>query len=398
MSRRPVLMIALIIMIIIAIITVAVFVFIRNQVESQIMDGPDMIDGNPLGQPITTTDPDPNPATDPGAPTDPATDPGTPVAAAPVPLPEGVTLTGLKFNQSGSWMGPWFTLRKTEDGFEARIGYSQLFWEEMDGADYETEAYWVNGSTVREEEQRAAEGDYSDRVSRVHCSEVEVAELLDSLLAYNVLSWDGFDESESAPPGVLDMDDRFDFRLLFSDGSTVSAEGYNCVPPGFNEVSRLLYDFFTAREDYSAYYPAEFPEAGEVRRLYIACPAYSVPGMPYFKVELTRGRKQWIFVLEDPHGDFITKGFSVSDYAFVDDEDTLPFADFLDLLREYGFAERNGQSSSGGDSRQYLEIRLYYENGQEYEYITNEYPANYETFQKACVNLMYEKYRRLSGN
>ena len=35
MSQRPVLMIALIIMIIIAIITVAVFVFIRNQVESQ---------------------------------------------------------------------------------------------------------------------------------------------------------------------------------------------------------------------------------------------------------------------------------------------------------------------------------------------------------------------------
>ena len=70
----------------------------------------------------------------------------------------------------------------------------------------------------------------------------------------------------------------------------------------------------------------------------------------------------------------------------------------MDLLRQSGYAEYNGTNSSAGNSRQYLQIRLRYANGQEYEFNTNVFPENYETFQKACVHLMYEKYRKLSGN
>ncbi len=69
----------------------------------------------------------------------------------------------------------------------------------------------------------------------------EVIEKLIGILdTYNVYAWDGFSESN---PDVLDGE-FFSFRVIFSDGEVISAQGDNAFPPDYfraaGEIEQLL--------------------------------------------------------------------------------------------------------------------------------------------------------------
>ena len=72
--------------------------------------------------------------------------------------------------------------------------------------------------------------------------------LTKQLLEYNVLTWDGFSESRSNDPDMLDGDSAFMLKLLFSDGTSVKASGYNAEPANGNEILSLIVRFFMAAE------------------------------------------------------------------------------------------------------------------------------------------------------
>ncbi len=145
-------------------------------------------------------------------------------------LPEGVTLEGLKFHVAGSYIGPYYSIRHTDEGFIVCTSFEEMFWPEIDGED--TEA--------------ADPGEYEAYTT---VNGKEIAGLNEALLEYNILAWDGFDRYVSAPEGVLDMDDFFTFSALYSDGRVISAKGYNAVPPDYNSIAGILLDFFGRYEN-----------------------------------------------------------------------------------------------------------------------------------------------------
>ena len=301
------------------------------------------------------------------------------ILTAPQALPAGAVLTGLKYRTEGTAIGPALSIRLTDEGYEVRTSGSELYWPEIDGEDWQ--------------ELQANESDYG-RTSTVIVPAEEIDQLVKVLLEYDILAWNGFDGHVSAPEGVLDMDDSFRFAMTFSDGTTVKARGYNSWPPNGNDITRTLSRFFHAHEDWSAYYPKEFPDA-EVDLMAIAIPRYSSPRGEYFRLELNPIRKQWVFSCQDPEGHFLEKGINISTYDTTDEE--LPVGRYLDLLEKYGFPALNGENSSDGDGEQSLEITIHFANGQEYSLTTNDYPDGYEEFRKECIPLMYKTYRHFAG-
>ena len=297
---------------------------------------------------------------------------GTSVKREREALPVGVVLKGLKFHQTGSADDIHFSIRELQEGYEVRMSYDELFWMDMD--DYDSEE------------------DSSVRVSRVIVDQEEINDLMDRLLEYDVLSWDGFDRSESLEEGLLDGDSGFELKMLLSDGRIINASGYNAFPPNSDAIIGILTGFFYSHEDYSSYYPAVFPE-GDPAVLEILCPAYTDNRTEYFRIELYSSGK-WAFSFQDPEGHFLDAGTSISEYGFAD---TLPFDRYISLLKEYGFEPYNQTDCNDGDTKQYLSVTLYYEDGKEYAYRSNVYPENYEDFRKELIPMMYEDYLKLKG-
>ena len=301
------------------------------------------------------------------------------IPTAPKTLAEGTYLTGLKYRMEGTAISPALSIRLTDGAYEVRTSGSELFWEEIDGEDWQ--------------KMQENEGNYG-RTSSVTVPAEEIEQLVKILLEYDILSWDGFDERVSAPEGVLDMDDSFRFAMSFSDGTVIRASGYNAWPPNRYDITRVLSRFFHDHEDWSYYYPKEFPDS-EVQLMTIAIPRYSSPRGEYFRLELNPIRKQWVFSCQDPEGHFLEKGIEISTYDNTEEE--LPVQQYLDLLEKYGFPALNNENSSDGNGEQSLEIRIHFANGQEYSLLTNDYPKGYEKFRKECIPMMYETYQHFAG-
>lgn len=134
-------------------------------------------------------------------------------------LDEDALLTEVRFHQQGTYMSPYYILAKTDEGYEIISSYENIFAADTDGdqpADAETFAV----------------------------SEEDVRMLGRQLLEYNVLAWDGFNESTANDPGMLDGDSGFTLKLQFSEGTAVSASGYNAQPANGNEILSLIVRFF----------------------------------------------------------------------------------------------------------------------------------------------------------
>lgn len=265
----------------------------------------------------------------------------------PVIAEDGPFIDALKFHREGSWMGPWYTIQKGDDGYLCMSDAEE--------------------SPVTEEELRRLASD---------------------LLSLDILSWDGFDESESNDPGLLDGDSSFVLKIHMNDGQTVSARGYNAEPENASEVFLLLQDFFEAHEGSSGEYVREFPDS-EVTFLSISfAPPHANHLSRWYRLEFRRSTGRWSFLVRDPEGDFAEKGTDYGDYGDSDSE--LPFGTFLEILKKYHIAEWNGTDSVDSSAEEEWQVTVTFENGDEFRIDTTDHPEEYEAFRKECVQAIID--------
>ena len=287
----------------------------------------------------------------------------------PVIAEDGPFIDALKFHREGSWMGPWYAIQKGDDGY---LCMSTAEEPPVEGLDYgdetgETISTEITGSPVTEEELR---------------------KLASDLLALDILSWDGFDESESNDPGLLDGDSSFVLKIHMNDGQTVSARGYNAAPKNASEVFLLLQDFFEAHEGSSAEYAREFPDSEATFLSISFAPPHANHLSRWYRLEFRRSTGRWSFLVRDPEGDFAEKGTDYGDYGDSDSE--LPFGTFLEILKKYHIAEWNGTDSVDSSAEEEWQVTVTFENGDEFRIDTTDHPEEYEAFRKECVQAIID--------
>ena len=265
----------------------------------------------------------------------------------PVIAEDGPFIDALKFHREGSWMGPWYAIQKGDDGYLCMSDAEE--------------------SPVTEEELRR---------------------LATDLLALDILSWDGFDESESNDPGLLDGDSSFVLKIHMNDGQTVSARGYNAEPENASEVFLLLQDFFEAHEGSSGEYVREFPDSEATFLSISFAPPHANHLSRWYRLEFRRSTGRWSFLVRDPEGDFAEKDTDYGDYGDSDSE--LPFGTFLEILKKYHIAEWNGTDAVDSSAEEEWQVTVTFENGDEFRIDTTDYPEEYEAFRKACVQAIID--------
>ena len=302
---------------------------------------------------------------------------------------DGARLVGLKFNHMGTMVEPYYCIREIDGEYVCSVTSDEVSWPEIDGEDY-----WEDD--LDEGGEGGDSGSTSDPYSGFGASVAtasaeDVVELQAALEDAGVLSWNGYDESYSPPEGVLDMDDRFIFKMLYSDGTLVFARGYNSTPAGYDQVVGLLLDFFEAHADRSASYPSTFPDAKASSMIIDLGSPYG--NGPRWRIELWGDRKQWIVNLHDPDGAVLPAGTDISDYAYVESADELPFGTFMGILRAHGVEAYNLEEGweGGGEGCQ---ITIFFENGQAFDMNTNAFP-DYEPLRDECVQAMYDYYQQV---
>ena len=244
-------------------------------------------------------------------------------------------------------MGPWYTIQKGDDGYLCMSDAEE--------------------SPVTEEELR---------------------KLASDLLSLDILSWDGFDESKSNDPGLLDGDSSFVLKIHMNDGQTVSARGYNAVPENASEVFLLLQDFFEAHEGSSAEYARAFPDSEATFLSISFAPPHANHLSRWYRLEFRRSTGRWSFLVRDPEGDFAEKGTDYGDYGDSDSE--LPFGTFLEILKKYHIAEWNGTDSVDSSAEEEWQVTVTFENGDEFRIDTTDYPEEYEAFRKECTKAIID--------
>ena len=303
------------------------------------------------------------------------------MSAKAAPLPDGIHVEGFKFTQQGTAMGPYYSVRKTDDGYECATTLAEVLWPEIDGEEY-----------------YPADKDPFDgyRASRVILSADDLAELERIVNDHGVYGWNGYDESYSPPAGVLDMDDSFTLKVLLSDGSIITAHGYNSEPEGFSPFALDVIAFFEAHQDYSAYYPTTLPDAQATSLAINIGDTFYTKVRTQYSIELNRSWGRWIINVSDPRGEILADQAEISDYGDVDGE--LPFDTFLSLIRKYDLESWNGtetiDSALGSEA---CEIRITFDNGQEYYVHTNVYPDNYEAFRNEVAHAIVDYYETVKA-
>ena len=292
---------------------------------------------------------------------------------------EDAQLIGLKFHHATMAMEPYYTIRQDGDGFVCSVTTSEVTWPEIDGEDA-----WAFGMDDPDYDPYADFG-----ASVAPASVDEMAQLQQALEDAGVLAWNGYSMSYTPGEGVYDMDDWFQLKLLYSDGSVLEAHGSNRKPDGYSQVVDVLFAFFAAHEDRSASYPGKFPDA-QPTKLVIDL------GSPYgngsrWRIELNASRKQWSVSLQDPFGTVLPKGTDVGDYGYVDSADELPFDQFMGILRAHDVESHNLESGwdGGGEG---CHISIYFDNGQAFSMDTNKLPEDYEALREECAQAMADYY------
>ena len=305
----------------------------------------------------------------------------------PVTADTGPFIDALKFHREGSWMGPWYTIQKGDDGYLCTSAAEE---PPVEGLDYGDEAFEEPESADAGETASGDETDetISTEISGSPVTAKDLQKLASDLLALDILSWDGFDESESNDPGLLDGDSSFVLKIHFSDGQTVSARGYNAEPENASEVFLLLQNFFEKHEGSSAEYAREFPDS-EANFLSISfAPPHANHLSRWYRLEFRRSMGRWSFLVRDPEGDFAEKGTDYGDYGDSDKE--LPFDTFLEILKKYHIAEWNGTDAVDSSAEEEWQITVTFENGDEFRIDTTDHPEEYEAFRKECTKAIID--------
>ena len=308
----------------------------------------------------------------------------------PVMAEDGPFIDALKFHREGSWMGPWYAIQKGDDGYLCTSAAEESPVEELD---YGDEAFEEPESADADETASGDETDetISTEISGSPVTEEELRKLASDLLALDILSWDGFDESASNDPGLLDGDSSFVLKIHFSDGQTVSARGYNAEPENASEVFLLLQNFFAKQEGSSAEYAREFPDSEAAFLSISFAPPHANHLSRWYRLEFRRSTGRWSFLVRDPKGDFAEKGTDYGDYGDYGDSDKeLPFDLFLEILKKYHIAEWNGTDTVDSSAEEEWQVTVTFENGDEFRIDTTDYPEEYEAFRKECIDAIID--------
>ena len=328
---------------------------------------------------------------------------GKPQADSPetAVLPDGVKLVGLRYSASGMEMRPDYTIRQVPDGYACSISWGSIYWPEMDGED-EMEYYELNEAEGYGYEPYTSMGDPLGPDGAEHSvvvvGEQEMQTLCDALVAAGVLGMDGYDEVWEAPEGmeVTDTGESFWLKLLFSDGSRVTSHGIDCYPDNYDEVVGVIFDFFEEHQDYSAYYPDEFPESALSTLIMKFYDPYHFRNVQTFQIELHPSwGDEWIVRMADPQGEFLPKGTEVSEYGYVG-EGELPMEEFGGILRKYDLGSWNQVTEhEQGGADEFWEVQAYFENGQSYSVSTNRRPNDYDAFREEMIRAIIAYYEKV---
>lgn len=323
-----------------------------------------------------------------------------PLTTGPLPDSPARTLTGLRFTSQGMMVRPSYSIRKVPEGFECAITYDPIYWPAMDGKEglegYEVNAdrgyAWdpVNGSDPLAKD--------APMHSAVIVGDDEMRILYNQLMDANVLEWNGYDEVWEPPYGleVTDTGETFTFELLFSDGAHLKAHGVDSFPDNYDTVVKVIYDFFDEHQDYSAYYPTEFPAGDPTVLIVKFYDPHHFNNTPNFQIELHPSwDKEWIIRITDPKGEFAEAGSDISEYGYIKTGE-LPMGRFMDIIRKYDLGswnQRNDHEQGGAD--EYWEIRAEFNNGQSYHVYTNYRPDNYSDFRKEMIRAICDYYKEV---
>lgn len=309
------------------------------------------------------------------------TDPGDEALSAieaeirPTPLPDGVRLKHFYITHQGMRGGGYYILKTTDVGTYMKISnMGPNDWRMLDGEDMDSlgdnAQYLGFGDTVKD----------CERASLVLLDDDgPMRELEEAIANAGVLGWDGFRKS-LAMPDVADSGDIYKLYLELTDSTTVTVDSYNAKPAGFPELMYRVEEIFHENRDYSHYQIEDF-DASPCAHMYV-CFRRSF-GKGEWKLELQRSDNQWIVVLMDPDGRFMEEGAEIAEYRQMEGE--LPFDRFLEIFRRHGAESWNGYEESDGNSRDYFDIRLYFENEKEFVMSGSLLPEGFEAFQKEFI-------------
>ena len=134
-------------------------------------------------------------------------------------LPEGVTVRAVKLTRHLDYMEPCYSIRDEGDRIVLRMTSDELYWPDTDP----------------EEEEYT---DPQDMEEGFTLSADQWEKFCDAIVAYNVLSWDGFDGVREDDPELEMLDGDHSFRLivLLSDGTLIRAKGEQTFPEHYDEV------------------------------------------------------------------------------------------------------------------------------------------------------------------
>ncbi|MCR5371285.1 MAG: hypothetical protein K6E83_11335 [Clostridium sp.] len=317
-------------------------------------------------------------------------------------LPDGVTLDGLKYSRWGMRMNQNYSIRRTAEGYECAITRSEVYWPEIDGEET-AEYYDYDPETGYGYDHSSSLGDPfdpSEKFSRVTVQKNEMDELCDGLVEAGVLAWDGYDGKWTPPVGmeVTDTGETFDLLLLFSDGQVLHAHGVDTEPDNFNEVWSVISDFFEGHQDYSRYYPTDFPDEPIESLTVKFYNPYRHMHTPVWNIELHKSwENQWIITMNDPQGEFLPAGTDISEYDRLGESAELPIDRFYGILKKYSLGEYNQEDTHDPEKEEHWNVIINYENGQRFDCDTNLQPEGYEEFRREMIQAIIDTYETYKG-
>ena len=156
-------------------------------------------------------------------------------------------VVGFKYSHQGMMREPYYSIRRVKDGYECASTYSEIYWEEMDGAD------------IMEYLELSSDGtygydDYSGRnplgigsgAKKARLTSEDMEEFTEILFSHGVFDWDGFDGHRTPSNGMFATDSgaTFDLKVLRADGTVIQAHGVDVEPPNSDEAILAIFDFY----------------------------------------------------------------------------------------------------------------------------------------------------------
>lgn len=303
-----------------------------------------------------------------------------PIEYTPIPMPDGVTLTGFYMTNQGMERGLHYILKVMDTGTYMKmtdLAPDELWLYDPEADTEDVPPYFC----------------YADKVSAYEYASLVLLEddslvqkLEEIIVQTGALGWDGYNEKLTVAD-VADSGDSYFMYIELSDGTTVTLDSYNCCPDGYTELQAQVKELFYENRDYSRYLSKGFFDA-ECTSLYVHF--LNGYGEGEWKLELDGYHDQWIVVLFDPKGIYLEEGTDIQEYATI--EESLPFERFLRIFEKYGAEEWNGYEESEDSSNGAFDIELYFDDMTKFEMYGDAAPEGFEDFRKELAEEMYRFY------